>query len=163
MDYRARRHDVAVKVHARLFLRSDCVDTRGPCSPFTDNAHSVISLDALDNVISGNGPSSEMLTCQSQIPEWAKTEIPKSEDLSRSLEMKTIWTFDMEFPTIFNNKSCTYITFKSAVKHRQLSYGYPRGHTVNLAEATTQDTYFSLYNISLDYCHLIGWFRVTWR
>ena len=23
------------------------------------------------------------------------------------------------------NKSCTYITFKSAVKHRQLGYGYP--------------------------------------
>ena len=56
----------------------------------------------------------------------------KSEDLSRSLEIKTIWTFDTEFTTIFN-KSCTYITFKSAVKHRQLSYGYPRRQTVNLA------------------------------
>ena len=52
---------------------------------------------------------------------------PKSEDLSRSLEIKPIWTFDTEFPNIFN-KSCTYMTFKSAVKHRQLSYGYPRGH-----------------------------------
>ena len=40
---------------------------------------------------------------------------PKNEDLSRSLEINAIWTFDMEFPTIFN-KSCTYITFKSAVK-----------------------------------------------
>ena len=40
---------------------------------------------------------------------------PKSEDLSRSLEIKQIWTFDTEFPTIFNN-SWTYITFKSAVK-----------------------------------------------
>ena len=36
-------------------------------------------------------------------------------------EIKPIWIFDTEFPTIFN-KSCTYITFKSAVKHRQLSY-----------------------------------------
>ena len=31
-------------------------------------------------------------------------------------------------------------TFKSAVKHRQLGYGYPRGQTVHLAEATTQGT-----------------------
>ena len=44
--------------------------------------------------------------------------MPKSEYLSRSLEIIAIWTFDTEFPTIFN-KSCTYITFKSAVKHRQ--------------------------------------------
>ena len=49
--------------------------------------------------------------------------------------------FDTEFPTIFN-KTRTYITFKSAVKHRQLGYCYPRGQTVHLAEATTQDTYF---------------------
>ena len=47
-----------------------------------------------------------------------KQVMPKSEVLSRSLETNAIWTFDMEFPTIFN-KSCTYITFKSAVKHRQ--------------------------------------------
>ena len=33
-----------------------------------------------------------------------KQVMPKSEDLSRSLE---IWTFDTEFPTIFN-RSCTY-------------------------------------------------------
>ena len=46
-----------------------------------------------------------------------KQVMPKSEDLSRSLEINAIWTFDTEFPTIFN-KSCTYITFKSAVKHR---------------------------------------------
>ena len=55
-----------------------------------------------------------------------KQVMPKSEDLSRSLEINAIWTFDTEFPTIFN-KSCTYITFKSAVKHRQLGYGYPSG------------------------------------
>ena len=52
-----------------------------------------------------------------------KQVMPKSEDLSRSLEINAIWTFDTEFPTIFN-KSCTYITLKSAVKHRQLGYGY---------------------------------------
>ena len=51
-----------------------------------------------------------------------KQVMPKSEDLSRSLEINAIWTFDTEFPTIFN-KSCTYITFKSAIKHRQT---YPR-------------------------------------
>ena len=52
-----------------------------------------------------------------------KQVMPKSEDLSRSLEINAIWTFDTVFPTIFN-KSCTYITFESAVKHRQLGYGY---------------------------------------
>ena len=64
-----------------------------------------------------------------------KQVMPKSEDLSRSLEINAIWTFNTEFPTIFN-KSCTYITFKSAVKHRQLGYGYPRGQIVHLAEAS---------------------------
>ena len=72
-----------------------------------------------------------------------KQVMPKSVDLNRSLEIKAIWTIDTDFPTIFN-KPCTYITFKSAVKHRQLAYGYPRGQTVHLAEATTQDTYFSI-------------------
>ena len=72
-----------------------------------------------------------------------KQVMPKSEYLSRSLEINAIWTFDTEFPTIFT-KSCTYITFKSAVKHRQLGYGYPRGQTVHLAEATTQATYSSI-------------------
>ena len=60
-----------------------------------------------------------------------KQVMPKSEDLSKSLEINAIWTFDTEFPTIFN-KLCTYITFMYAVKHRQLSYGYPRGQTVHL-------------------------------
>ena len=45
--------------------------------------------------------------------------MPKSEDLSRSLEINAIWKLDTEFSTIFNT-SCTYITFKSAGKHRQL-------------------------------------------
>ena len=70
-----------------------------------------------------------------------KQVMPKSGDLSRSQEINAIWTFDTECPTIFN-KSCTYFTFKSAVKHRQLGYGYPRGQTVHLAEATILDTYF---------------------
>ena len=60
-----------------------------------------------------------------------KEVMPKSEDLSRSLEKNAIWTFDAEFPTIFI-KSCTYITFKFAVRHRQLGYCYPRGQTVHL-------------------------------
>ena len=62
-----------------------------------------------------------------------KQVMPKSEDLSRSLVINAIWTCDTEFPTTFN-KSFTYITFKSAVKHRQLGYGYPRGQTVHVAE-----------------------------
>ena len=40
-----------------------------------------------------------------------KQLMPKSEDLCRSLEINAIWTFDTEFPTIFN-ESCTFITFK---------------------------------------------------
>ena len=32
-----------------------------------------------------------------------KHVMPKSEDPSRSLEIKPIWTFDTEFPTICNN------------------------------------------------------------
>ena len=72
-----------------------------------------------------------------------KQVMPKSEYLGRSLEINAIWTFDTEFPTIFNN-SCTYITFKSAVKHIQLGYDYLRGQTVHLAEATTQDTHSSI-------------------
>ena len=35
-----------------------------------------------------------------------KQVMPKSEDLSRSLEINAIWTFDTEFQTIFN-KSCS--------------------------------------------------------
>ena len=75
-----------------------------------------------------------------------KQVMPKSEDLSRSLEINAIRTFDTEFPTIFNI-SCTCFIFKSADKYRQLGYGYPRGQTVHLAEATAQDTYFSRINI----------------
>ena len=32
-----------------------------------------------------------------------------------------------------------YYDFKSAVKHRQLSYGYPREQTLHPAEAATQE------------------------
>ena len=62
-----------------------------------------------------------------------KQVMPKSEDLSRSLEINAIWTFDTEFPTIFN-KSCTYITFKSAVKHRQLKF-------------TSTGSYYEIYSL----------------
>ena len=71
-----------------------------------------------------------------------KHVMPKSQDQSRSLDLRLIWTFNTEFRTIFN-KSYTYITFKYAVKLIQ-SYGYPRGQTVHLEEATTQDTHFSI-------------------
>ena len=74
-----------------------------------------------------------------------KQVMPKSEDISRSLEINAIWTFDTEFPTIFN-KSCTYITFKSAVKHRQLGYGYPRGQTVYISNSIDV---FILSNLSV--------------
>ena len=46
----------------------------------------------------------------------------KTQDLSRSLELKLIWTFYTEFSTIFNKKF-TYITFKYAIKKR---HGYPQ-------------------------------------
>ena len=67
---------------------------------------------------------------QAKVENWnePKQVMPKSPDLSRSLKIKLIWSFDTEFPTIFN-KPCTYITFKSAVKHRQLSYGFPIMYT----------------------------------
>ena len=38
----------------------------------------------------------------------------QSQELSRSLEILIMCTFDTEFPTYFN-KTCTYITFKSAM------------------------------------------------
>ena len=83
---------------------------------------------------------------QATVINWnePKQVVPKSEYLSSSLEIKPIWTFDTEFLTVFN-KSCTHITFKSAVKpDNWSSYGYPRGQTIHLAEATSQDTYFSI-------------------
>ena len=45
-----------------------------------------------------------------------KQVMAKSQDLSRSVEIKQIWTLDTEFPTIFNNYSSIYITFYTAVK-----------------------------------------------
>ena len=66
---------------------------------------------------------------QAKVENWnePKKVMPKSQDLSRSLEINAIWTFDTEFPTIFN-KSCTY-HFIDCSKHRQLRYGSPRGQT----------------------------------
>ena len=49
--------------------------------------------------------------------------MPKRLDLSWSLEIELIWAFDTEFQTIFN-KTCTYITLMSAVKHIKLSCSY---------------------------------------
>ena len=82
--------------------------------------------------ILGNEPSTKMVSNQSQKPECAKTGNAKCEDLSRSIEINVIWTFDTEYLTLFN-KTCTYITIKFVVKHRQLSYGYPRGKPVHIA------------------------------
>ena len=47
-----------------------------------------------------------------RVKHWNEPQLvmPKSKDLSKSLEIKPILTFDTEFPTIFN-KSCTYITY----------------------------------------------------
>ena len=73
-----------------------------------------------------------------------KQVLPKSEHLSRSLEINAIWTFDTEFPTIFN-KSCTYVTFKSAVKHRQLGYGYP-GDRLSTEQRQSHIIHISVYN-----------------
>ena len=41
---------------------------------------------------------------QAQVKNWneLKQVMPKSEDLSRSLEINAIWTFDTEFSTISN-------------------------------------------------------------
>ena len=48
-------------------------------------------------------------------------------NLSTQIRNKGNLDIDTEFPTIFN-KTCTYITFKIVVKHRQqLNHGYPRG------------------------------------
>ena len=83
------------------------------------------NLDASDKVISGNEPSSDgCLQSKVKNRNEPKQVMPKSKDLSKSIEIKLIWTFDSEFPTNLNK---SYITFKSAVKHRQLSYDYPRG------------------------------------
>ena len=122
----------------------DKIPVYNTCTLLENNVKYVdANLDAPDNAISDNESSSDAYKPKSNIGMSQKQVMPKSEDLSRSLEINAIWTFDTEFPTIFN-KSCTYITFKSAVKHRQLGYGYPRGQTVHLAEATTQDTYSSI-------------------
>ena len=81
-----------------------------------------------------------------------KQVMPKSEELSRSLEIKPIGTFDTEFPTIFN-KSCTYITFKSAVKHIQLGYGYPISALMKFGQCSVlrNSILFSCHGISSDF------------
>ena len=78
----------------------------------------------VDDFISGNEPSSEMLTSQSQKPVWGETSYAK-ESRPKITRNKTNLDICYRISTIFN-KSCTYITFNSAVKHRHLSYSYPR-------------------------------------
>ena len=77
-------------------------------------------------------PNQRCLQAKVKYRNESKQVAPMSEDLCRPLEIKLILTFDVELPTICN-KSCTYMTLKSAVKHRQQSYGYPWGQTVHLA------------------------------
>ena len=43
-----------------------------------------------------------------------KQVMPKGEDLSRSLEIKLIWTFDTELPGIFN-QTCTLYYFQVCI------------------------------------------------
>ena len=68
-------------------------------------------------------PHQRCLQAKVQNRNEPKQVMQKSQALKRSLEINRIWTFDTEFSTIIN-KTCTCITFKSAVKHRQLSYGF---------------------------------------
>ena len=50
--------------------------------------------------------------------------MPKNQVLSRLLEVKVICKFITDFPTMINNTR-TYITFKSAVTHKQTRHpGY---------------------------------------
>ena len=89
-----------------------------------------------------------------------KEVMPKSEDLSRSLEINAIWTFDTEFATIFN-KSCTYITFKS-----ELNLNYHEGTLVILLTCMTLNHRVSLpkpkrreetvFSLSLSQCVLLS-------
>ena len=79
--------------------------------------------------------------------------MPKSEDLSRSLEINAIWTFDTEFSTIFN-KPCTYVTFKSAVKHR-LFYILQSASTGSL-DAIIKTEHGRLGQVSITYSLVMG-------
>ena len=55
-------------------------------------------------------PHQRCLQAKDKYRNEPKLVMAKSENLSRLLEINAIWTFDTEFPTIFN-KSCTYITY----------------------------------------------------
>ena len=50
-----------------------------------------------------------------------KQVMPNSQYLSRSLEIKVIWTFDTEFPTICN-KPCAYITSSLQLNTDDIKY-----------------------------------------
>ena len=51
-----------------------------------------------------------------------KQVVPKSEGLGRSLEINAIWTFDTEFPTIFNKNICINVCI--------IKIHVPRAHEV---------------------------------
>ena len=65
-----------------------------------------------------------------------KQVMPKSEDLSRSLEINAIWTFDTEFPTLFNKSGfsenrlrCFYYSVAdSTAMHYNREYMYKCMH-----------------------------------
>ena len=52
-----------------------------------------------------------------------KQVMPKSEDLSRSLETNAIWTFDTEFPTILFYSCCLSIDLWHRISILDLSAG----------------------------------------
>ena len=58
-----------------------------------------------------------------------KQVMPKNEDLSRSPEINAIWTFDTEFPTIFNK---SYIFNYQVFSVNVMTNRYPKGKLCNL-------------------------------
>ena len=61
---------------------------------------------------------------QAKVKNWnePKQVKPKCVDIRWSLQINVTWTIVTGFTIIFD-KTCAYITFKSEIKHRQLSYG----------------------------------------
>ena len=89
---------------------------------------------------------------QAKVDNWNESKgiKPTSRDVHRSLVMKVIWTLDSLFPTIFN-KTCTCITFKSAMKHRDTATLVD-----NLsAQHMRQNCQFIYEDKSYNFCHLL--------
>ena len=61
---------------------------------------------ASDNVISGNDPSSDILTSQTEPWNEQKAMKQNNVDLVRLLETRAIWAFDTGFPNIFYKYYC---------------------------------------------------------